>query len=68
MNDNRKLMNKKQVFLRFMRYVTVAVVTVILLFVFILSIGLDGFDLDLALFVFILIFSALFLITLGIFS
>ena len=64
MNDNRKLMNKKQVFLRFMRYVTVAVVTVILLFVFILSIGLDGFDLDLALFVFILIFSALFFITL----
>ncbi len=56
--------SRKQVFLRFMRYVTVAVVTVILLFVFILSIGLDEFDLDVAIFVFILIFAAGFFITL----
>ena len=56
--------SRKQVFLRFMRYVAVAVVTVILLFVFILSIGLDEFDLDVAIFVFILIFAAGFFITL----
>lgn len=67
-NDNgfNQSMNKKSAFLRFMRYVAVALVTVTLLCVFILSIGLNGFDLDLALFVFILIFSSLFLITLPI--
>ncbi len=61
---NNQRVSRKQVFLRFMRYVAVAVVTVILLFVFILSIGLDEFDLDVAIFVFILIFAAGFFITL----
>lgn len=67
-NDNgfNQSMNKKSAFLRFMRYVAVALATVTLLYVFVLSIGLEGFDLDLALFAFILIFSTLFLITLPI--
>ena len=65
-NGFNQSMNKKPAFLRFMRYVAVALVTVTLLYVFILSIGLNGFDLDLALFVFILIFSSLVFITLPI--
>lgn len=65
-NGFNQSMNKKSAFLRFIRYVAVALVTVTLLFVFIQSIGLDGFDLDLALFAFILIFSTLFFITLPI--
>ena len=43
MNDNRKSMNKKQVFLRFMRYVAVAVVTVWLLVIAIEEINEDDF-------------------------
>lgn len=63
-NGFNQSMNKKSAFLRFMRFVAVALVTVTLLCVFIMSIGLDGFDLDLVLFAFILIFSYLFFITL----
>lgn len=65
-NGFNQSMNKKSAFLRFMRFVAVALVTVTLLCVFILSLGLAGFDLDLALFAFILIFSCLFFITLPI--
>lgn len=65
-NGFNQSMNKKSAFLRFMRFVAVALVTVTLLIVFIHSIGLEGFDLDLALFAFILISSTLFFITLPI--
>lgn len=58
--------SRKQVFLRFMRYVSVFSVTIVFTIMAIMCSGLDGFDLDLTLFCFILIFTYLFFITIPI--
>lgn len=63
---NKQRVGSKQVFLRLMRYVSVFSVTIVVTIMAIMCSGLDGFDLDLALFCFILIFTYLFFITLPI--
>lgn len=68
MYDNRinRAMNKRAKFLQFMRYVAVSVVTIVLVIMAIMCSGADGFDIELALFFFIIVSTFLFFITLPI--
>lgn len=66
MDDSRinRAINKRAKFFQFMRYVAVSVVTTVLAVLAIMCSGTDGFDMDLALFFFIIVFTFLFFITL----